>query len=482
MHLSLASILRESAIRFGDDVAAADGERTATFGGLWEEALACAGRLRELGVQRDDRVALLAPNSLEFVIAYFGILARGAVVVPLPPMLVRDEIEQLLADSGARVVLADPELVALAQGAATSAGVPVVALDASLGSDVPEPGPALRHPLDPAVVFYTSGTTGRPKGAVLTHLNLVMNCFINTFTANPLTRDDAVLACLPLFHTFGQTAAMNGALLVGGRLVLQRKFDAEEALDLMERHRVSVLLGVPTMLVALPPAVLERFESLFDTTVHEGYGLSETSPTATVSQAAFGRRAGAVGHPIWGVEVEIAEAEREQSIELLGPDEVGEIVIRGHNLFAGYHEQPEATAAVLVDGWLRTGDLGRRDDDGFVHIVDRKKDMILRGGYNVYPREVEDVLVRHPSVREAAVIGVPHDVLGEEVLAVLVLANTAAPPSEDELLAWTSERVAAHKRPRLIRIVDELPLGPSRKVLKRTLRERFAGAASAEPA
>jgi long-chain acyl-CoA synthetase len=499
MHLSLVSVLEESALRRPDKVAAIEGDRTATYAQLWDAALRRAGALREAGVQAGDRVALLGLNTIDFVAAYYGILARGAVVVPVAPMLVGDEVAFLVEDSGARVALVADDLAGIVEGA----DVRALRFSEAL-ADAPEPHRAAREPLDPAVLFYTSGTTGRPKGAVLTHFNLVMNAFTNAFTANHIRSDDVMFGCLPLFHTFGQTVALNGTFLVGGTLVLQPRFEPAEALALMVEHGVTAFLGVPTMYMALlaaakesdggplprlrlcvsggaplPVRVLEEFNDHFSVTIQEGYGLSETSPTATVNQLEFGVEAGSIGHPIWGVEVEIADPEVDDAIVLKPAGEVGEIVIRGHNVFAGYHGRPEATEAAIVDGWFRSGDLGAKDERGFIRIVDRKKDLILRGGYNVYPREVEEVLVRHPAVDQAAVVGVPHATHGEEVLAVIVLREDAGDVSEDDILEWAGERVARHKRPRLVRIVDELPLGPSRKVLKRELRDRFASDADA---
>jgi long-chain acyl-CoA synthetase len=499
MHLSLVSVLEESALRRPDKVAVVEGEVHATYAELWDAARRRAGALREAGVEPGDRVALLGLNTIDFVTAYYGILARGAVVVPVAPMLVGDEVAFLVEDSGAKVALVADDLAGLVEGA------DVRALRFSEAfADAPEAHRAAREPLDPAVLFYTSGTTGRPKGAVLTHFNLVMNAFINAFTANHIVSDDVMFGCLPLFHTFGQTVALNGTFLVGGTLVLQPRFEPAEALRLMVEHEVTAFLGVPTMYMALlaaakendggplpdlrlcvsggaplPVRVLEEFNDHFSVTIQEGYGLSETSPTATVNQLEFGVEAGSIGHPVWGVEVEIADPEVDEAIVLRPVGEVGEIVIRGHNVLAGYHGRPEATEAAIVDGWFRSGDLGTKDERGFIRIVDRKKDLILRGGYNVYPREVEEVLVRHPAVDQAAVVGVPHATHGEEVLAVIVLREDAAAVSEDELLAWAGERVARHKRPRLVRFVDELPLGPSRKVLKRELRDRFATDADA---
>ncbi|HMJ36885.1 MAG TPA: long-chain fatty acid--CoA ligase [Baekduia sp.] len=505
MHLSLASVLQESALRRPDKVAVIEGppaRRQVTYAELWDAALRRAGALEAAGVEPGDRVALLALNTIDFITAYYGILARGAVVVPVAPMLVADEIAFLLQDSGAKLALVADDLDEVVAGGAAAAGVPVLALgdDAALAGEAGAHGfvREAREPLDPAVLFYTSGTTGRPKGAVLTHLNLVMNAFVNAFTANHIVADDVMFGCLPLFHTFGQTVALNGTFLVGGTLILQPRFDPAQALELMVEHEVTAFLGVPTMYMALlaavkaggpiprlrlcvsggaplPVKVLEEFDDTFGTHVQEGYGLSETSPTATVNQLELGIEPGSIGHPIWGVEVEVADPDIDDAIVLKPAGEVGEIVIRGHNVFAGYHERPEATAAAIVDGWFRSGDLGTRDERGFLRIVDRKKDLILRGGYNVYPREVEEVLVRHPAVDQVAVVGIPHATHGEEVLAVVVPdPEHGGDLDAEELLAWVGERVARHKRPRLVEVVDELPLGPSRKVLKRELRERFA--------
>jgi long-chain acyl-CoA synthetase len=495
MHLSLASVLHESALRHADAVAAIEGPRSATFAELWELALARAGALREAGVAPGDRVALLAHNTIDFVTAYYGILARGAVVVPVAPMLVRGEIAHLLGDSGAALALAGDDLADLLGPAAREAGVPHLALGDAAALAAPEDGLTLRHPFDPAVIFSTSGTTAQPKGAVLTHLNLTMNAFVNAFIHNAMAPGEVTFACLPLFHIFGQTVALNATLLAGARVVLQPRFEPVEALELMGRHRVTAFLGVPTMYIALlaavregapvprlrlclaggaplPDAVREAFDATFGVRIQEGYGLSETSPVATVNQPELGLVPHSVGQPIWGVQVGVAEAEVEDRVLLREPGDVGEIVIRGHNVFAGYHGRPEATAAALVDGWFRTGDLGTVDAAGTVRLVDRKKDIILRGGFTVGPREIEEMLSRHPGVEQVAVVGIPHPTHGEEILAVVV--PTAPPPDADALLAWAAERLAAHKRPRLVTFVDELPLGPSRKVLKRELRARYA--------
>jgi len=514
MTLSLACILAESARRFPKHVAVVEGENRVSYDELWRQARSLAAALDEYRVRPGDRVALLCPNTVDFPRAYFAILAAGAVVVPVHLLLTADEVAFVLRDSGAALLVSAGGNAAVAREAGEAAGVPVATIgdvpSASGGPAVPrlEDAAARHEPLasyvpggaeDPAVVLYTSGTTGRPKGAVLSHLNLVMNATVNAFDANDFSRDDVVLGCLPLFHTFGQTVAMNGAFRAGITLVLQPRFDAGQAIDLMLRENVTVFLGVPTMYIglleaagsreelpelrlcvsggaALPVPVQERFNAAFDTTVYEGYGLSETSPTATVNQPDLGSRPGTVGQPVWGVQVEVARPDVEGRIELLPPGEAGEIVVRGHNVFSGYLNRPEETEAVLVDGWFRTGDIGVKDTEGFLSVVDRKKDLIIRGGFNVYPREVEEALLRHPSVAQVAVIGLPDPVRGEEICAVIV-PNDGAAPRAEEIVEWSRERLARHKYPRRVEFVDALPLGPSHKVLKRELRRQFTPAA-----
>jgi long-chain acyl-CoA synthetase len=506
--LSLAMVLAEAARRHPDTVAVVDGDVRVTYAQLWLQARSYAAALRELGVQPGGTVAVLAPNVVDFPRAYFGALAAGAVVVPVHLLLTADEAAYVLRDSRTDLLVCHSSQLAMGAQAAEVAGVPLVAVGPMpagapdgmrrLEEVAAEPLPTYvtRQAEDTAVVFYTSGTTGASKGALLTHLNLVMNTTVNVYDTHDASSGDVVLGCLPLFHTFGQTVAMNGTFRVGGTLVLLSRFSGPAAIDLMLREGVNVFHGVPTMYIellsaaagrsdlprlrlaisggaSLPVAVLERFNAVFDATIFEGYGLSETSPVATTNQPRFGTRAGTVGHPIWGVEVEIARADLDDRIELLPPGSLGEIVIRGHNVFAGYLGRPQDTAAALVDGWFRSGDLGTKDEDGFVTIVDRKKDIVIRGGFNVYPREVEEVLARHPAVAQVAVIGVPDERHGEEICAVVVLDPSAPAPTEDELLDWSRERLGRHKYPRLVRYVEELPLGPSHKVLKRELRQRF---------
>ena len=506
--LSLAAVLAEGARRYPDKVAVVDGTDRITYRELWEQSRTYAAGLRELGIGPGDTVAVLVPNVADFPRAYYGALAVGARIVPVHLLLTPDEMAYVLRDSRADLLVSHSSQLKTALAAAGISGTRVASVG-PMPPGVPDAPPRLeevsaavpplptyvsREAEDVAVVFYTSGTTGEPKGALLTHLNLVMNATVNVFDANEVRADDVVLGCLPLFHTFGQTVGMNGTFRLGGTLVLLARFTGEAAIDLMVREHVTIFHGVPTMYIglleaaakahrlpelrvcvsggaSLPVAVLERFSETFHSTVFEGYGLSETSPTATTNQPAFGTRAGTIGHPIWGVEVEIARAEVDERIELLPVGELGEIVIRGHNVFAGYLNRPEATAEAVVDGWFRSGDLGTKDAEGFITIVDRKKDLVIRGGFNVYPREVEEALARHPAVVQVAVIGVPDPVHGEEICAVVVPDPGGV--TEQELIDWSREKLGKHKYPRQVRFVEALPMGPSFKVLKRELRRTF---------
>ncbi|MFC7527886.1 long-chain fatty acid--CoA ligase [Actinoplanes sp. GCM10030250] len=509
--LSLATVLAEAARRYPDKVAVVDeaGGRI-TYAELWAQTRSYAAGLRELGIKRGDTIGVMIPNVADFPRVYFAGLALGARIVPISLLLTAEEVGYVLTDSGADLLVTHSAFLAAGAAAAQATGTKLVNVG-PLPQDLPNPPARLEQvsaglePLrtyvtteaeDVAVILYTSGTTGKPKGALLTHLNLVMNAAVNVFDVHPLTGDDVVLGCLPLFHTFGQTVGMNATFRLGGTLVLLPRFSGEAAIELMLKENVTIFHGVPTMYIglleaagkaeklpnlklcvsggaSLPVAVLEKFAGAFGSTIWEGYGLSETSPTATTNQPAFGAKPGTVGHPIWGVEVEIARPEVPESIEFLPDGELGEIVIRGHNVFAGYLNRPEATAEALVDGWFRTGDLGVKDDQGFISIVDRTKDLIIRGGFNVYPREVEEVIARHPAVQQVAVIGVADEVQGEEICAVVVLEDRGL--TEQELIDWSRERLGKHKYPRQVRFSEALPLGPSMKVLKRELRAQYSG-------
>ncbi len=508
--MSVASILAETARRTPGNLALIFGEQKITYGELWDQALSYAGALRARGIGPGDAVALLVPNVPDFPRAYYAILSLGAVVVPVHALLKGDEIAYVLRDSGAKLLICAAPLLAEGAKGAALAGVetlsvlvpdemltqaPFARLEDEARAAEPLGTYVPRSPFDTATILYTSGTTGKPKGAEGCHFSLVEQ--VNTLAAGALdvVPEDRILGCLPLFHTFGQTCVMNLGFRVGAAVVLVPKFDGATALALLNAHQCTIMTGVPTMYIALleaaksnperpplrygmsggaaiPVAVIERMKEVYGIDVHEGYGLTETSPVATFNHRGKPTRVGTVGQPIWGVDVEIADAEVEDHIELLPRGELGEIVVRGHNLMKGYLHLPEANAEAIVDGWFRTGDLGTKSEDDYVTIVDRKKDMIVRNGYNVYPREVEEVLSTHPAVAMVAVFGVSHETHGQEIIAAVTLMPGQAVDPAD-LVAFAQEQVAAYKYPRRVEILEVLPLGPSGKVLKRELVARF---------
>ena len=424
---NLALNLAASAARDGAAPAIRLGDTVVTYAQLDAASARVAGLLRERGVRAGDRVGVMLPNVPQFAAAYYGILRAGAVVVPMNVLLKSREVAFYLGDSRAKLVLAWHGFAEDAAAGAAAAGAECLLVtpgefEALLAGTTPQDGVVERDASDTAVILYTSGTTGTPKGAELTHANLIGNTEVAVGLLS-LTTGDVVLGALPLFHSFGQTCGLNATIAAGACLALVPRFDAQAALDTIHRYRVTVFEGVPTMYVALlahpdratfdvgslrlcasggaalPVEVLRGFEAEFGCILLEGYGLSETSPVASFNHADRERKAGSIGTPVAGVQMALRDVE----------NGVGEIVIRGHNVMKGYWRRPDATAeAIDADGWFRTGDLARMDEDGYFFIVDRKKDMIIRGGYNVYPREIEELLYEHPAVREVAVIGIPH--------------------------------------------------------------------------
>jgi long-chain acyl-CoA synthetase len=489
--MSLAQLLTDTAAKFADRPALKLDDSVLNYALLNEGATRVAGLLKDKGVAPGDRVGIMLPNVPYFGAVYYGILRAGGVVVPMNVLLKGREVAFYLSDSGAKVLFAWNGFEEAATTGAAEAGTDLVLVEPGkfeqLLMDAPraeEDEP--RADDDTAVILYTSGTTGTPKGAELTHENLRVNCTVTAKTLIDVSEDDVVLGALPLFHSFGQTCGLNAAIAHGACLTLIPRFEPSKALEIIERDRVTILEGVPTMYhamlnapdsvdtaslrvcvtggSAMPGEVMRAFEKKFDCMILEGYGLSETSPVASFNHPDRERKAGSIGTPIAGVEMKAVDddgAEVEQGA-------VGEIVIRGHNVMKGYWNRPDATADVMRDGWFATGDMATVDADGYFFIVDRKKDMIIRGGYNVYPREIEEVLYEHPAVSEAAVVGVPDDALGEEVAAVVVL-KTSAEASADEIRAYVKERVAAYKYPRKIWFSDALPKGPTGKILKREI-------------
>jgi long-chain acyl-CoA synthetase len=510
--LSIASILAETARRSPERDALYFMGQTTTYGDLWDQTRAYAGALAARGIGPGSRVAMIVPNVPDFARVYYATLALGAVVIPVHLLFRSDEIEFVLTDAAADVVVVAAPMLAEAAPAAAKAGVPLVTVlmpeaaarqmdVARLEEEAAAATPIERHvgtnPLAAATILYTSGTTGTPKGAVGSHLAMVEQVHCSLIDSFDLRPDDVVYGGLPFFHSFGQMAVLNMAFRRGASIVLLPKFDPDEALELLVAHGATVFTAVPTNFAgmveaarrssarpplryavsggaALPVALLEAFEEAYGAQVHEGYGLTETSPSCTFNITAEPIRPGTVGRSMWGVDVAVAVADVEDRVELLpAPGTLGEIVVRGHNLMKGYLGRPDASAAAVVDGWFRTGDLGTVDADGIVTIVDRKKDMIIRNGYNVYPTEVEAVLARYPGVAMATVFGVPDAVRGQEVHAAVV-PSYGAEVDPDAVVAYMKEHVAAYKYPRVVHVSADLPLGPSGKVLKRELTARYA--------
>ncbi|MDL2078191.1 long-chain fatty acid--CoA ligase [Streptomyces sp. GXMU-J15] len=491
--MNIADFLSRSAAGHGLRIAVELGEDALTYSALDALAGRTAAYLTAQGILPGDRVGIMLPNMLEFPVLYYGALRAGAVVVPMNPLLKAREIAHYLKDSGAVLLLAHDGVLGAAVEGKSTADTEVTIVPIAAGSltellaDHPEPAPAaVGGDEDTAVILYTSGTTGLPKGAELTHTNLARNSEIAARSLFHLTAEDVVLGCLPLFHAFGQAVAMNTAISVGARFTLLPRFEPALALRTVEQRRVTMFAGVPTMYAAmlgahaqepgahdtstlrlsvsggasLPVEILHGFEKAFDCPVLEGFGMSETSPVASFNHPDRPRKAGSIGTPIEGVELRLADV----------ADGIGELCVRGHNVMKGYWGRPEATAESVRDGWLHTGDLARVDEEGYYYIVDRKKDLVIRGGYNVYPREIEEVLYEHPAVAEAAVIGLPDEKLGEEVAAAVAL-RPGASATPEELRDFVRAQVAPYKYPRIVWLVDALPKGATGKILKREIAD-----------
>src|SRR4051812_45739831 len=426
---SLAQLLTEAAAQHADRPALKLDDTVVNYAVLNEGATRIAGLLQDRGLAPGDRVGIMLPNVPYFGVVYYGVLRAGGVVVPMNVLLKGREVEFYLSDSGARHLFAWHDFGEAAQAGAAAAGADAILVAPGefeqLVMNAPRAeGDAPRSGEDTAVILYTSGTTGTPKGAELTHANLVTNCLRGARELAGITSDDVILGALPLFHSFGQTCCLNGAVSAGACLTLIPPFDPGKALEIIARDRVTLFDGVPTMYhamlnhpdregadvstlrmcisggSAMPVEVMREFEEAFGAIILEGYGLSETSPVASFNHADRERKPGSIGTPIDGVEMKVVD---DDDADLPAGD-VGEIVIRGHNVMKGYWNRPDATEEVMAGGWFHTGDMARVDEDGYFFIVDRKKDMIIRGGYNVYPREVEEVLYEHPAVSEAAVV------------------------------------------------------------------------------
>jgi long-chain acyl-CoA synthetase len=513
--LNLAILLDDSAREVPERTAIICEGTRLSYAQLQAAANQVANGLVQRGIQKGDKIALSCQDVPSFVIAYYGILKAGAVVLPMNILLKSREIAYHLADGDAQAYFCQegtPELP-IGQMGYTAFQEVESCQHFFLMTNEPDapsaiPGATTLHmlmrdqpttfetvatsPDDTAVILYTSGTTGKPKGAELTHLNMLLNARLSE-TMYSKADHDVHLITLPLFHSFGQTVQMNAGIYNRATLVLLPRFSPDAALRMMDEENITIFAGVPTMYwamlhspradqynlqkiarnlrlaisggAAMPVEVMLAFNEKFNVKIIEGYGLSETSPIAVFNRLDRQVKPGSIGLPVWGVEVRVVDQDDRE----VGTNDVGEIVIRGHNVMKGYYKRPEATAEAMRNGWFHTGDLAKRDDDGYLFIVDRAKDMIIRGGFNVYPREIEEVLMTHPVVSLAAVIGVPHDRHGEEVKAFVILKEGAT-ITEVELVAWSKENMADYKYPRLIEFRTQLPMTATGKVLKSELR------------
>jgi long-chain acyl-CoA synthetase len=515
--LNLSMFVENQARRHPGNPAVIMGPMRLNYAQLNGMANQVANGLKAMGIQPGDKVALTCPNVPYFPVVYYGILKAGAVVVPLNVLNKGREIAYFLKDSDAKVYFCfegTPELpmaqfghegfkeagtvqkliILTANPAGPSPIEGVETLGMFIGKQPPTFDTVLRGDSDTAVILYTSGTTGQAKGAELTHSNMITNAIVSRDLHGMLGNERSnLLVALPLFHSFGQTCQMNAGFLQGNAIVLVPRFDPKSVLETMVAEKINYFSGVPTMFwallnyasqsgfdtskvkenlklcsaggAALPVEVLNAFVKNFGVPILEGYGLSETAPVATFNQLDAPTKPGSIGTPVIGVDVRLVDdADKDVAV-----GELGEILIRGFNVMKGYYKRPEATAEAMRNGWFHTGDIAKKDEDGYLYIMDRKKDMIIRGGFNIYPRELEEVIITHPGVSLVAVVGMKDDEMGEEVKAFVVRKPNAT-VTESELMAWCKERMAAYKYPRAIEFKDALPMNATGKILKRELR------------
>ncbi|WP_018132675.1 long-chain-fatty-acid--CoA ligase [Effusibacillus pohliae] len=509
LNLTLPDMLEQTCKRFPERSAVYFYGREIDYRTLFGYAQRFAAALSETGIEKGDRVAIMLPNCPQYVIAYYGILMAGGIVVQVNPMSVEREIEHYLTDSGAKAMVVYAPLLprlAAVPGAAHLRKKIIVELppaektydDGSVGFESfvasaagPAPQPELSAD-EVAVLQYTGGTTGRSKGAMLTHRNLVVNAYQSHILMGGNEQEqERILTVIPLFHVYGMTVAMNGGIVGGGQLVMLPRFDLEEVLQTIQATKPTLFPGVPTMYVAInshpqaeeygissirlcvsgsapmPVEVMHEFERKTNGTIIEGYGLSEASPVTHFNPIEK-RKPGSIGTPIAFTEAKIVDLA--DGTTELPPNQPGELVIRGPQVMKGYWNMPDETAATIRDGWLYTGDIAKMDEDGYFYIIDRKKDMIIASGYNIYPRDVEEVLYQHPAVQEAVVVGVPDQYRGETVKAVVVVKQGRS-LTEEELIAFCREKLAAYKVPRIVEFRTELPKTAVGKILRRALRE-----------
>ncbi|MBT2570720.1 long-chain fatty acid--CoA ligase [Planococcus sp. ISL-110] len=498
--ISLVELFERSTAEYGDHTAVSFFDKTYSYKELNAAIEHFAKKFYGMGIRKNDRVAIMLPNCPQYPISFYGALSCGATIVQLNPMFQAAELLHILNDSETKALIILDRLLPLFEGIKDKTSVQHVlatGLDGGVEEGVPINMPRIL--IDPkedvAVIQYTGGTTGLPKGAMLTHHNIVANTLQSAATSEMSTRkgQEKVLTISPLFHVYGMTSGMSVTFYNGGNMILVPKFDVGQVVELIEKEKPTAFPGVPTMYIALleyhqsrkfdlsclesctsgsaplPLEVLDRFNAISGTTVAEGYGLSEASPVTHRNPVQGLQKKGSIGIPLPSTDSRIVDVATGQ--ETLPAGEVGELVVRGPQVMKGYWNRPEETAHAIRDNWLYTGDLAKMDEDGFFYIVGRKKEMILASGFNVYPIEVENVLYHHPSIREAAVFGVPDAYRGETVRAVVVLKEQA---TEEELIAYCRTQLSAYKVPEAIVFAEELPKTAVGKILKRALQKQYA--------
>ncbi|MDX2937930.1 class I adenylate-forming enzyme family protein [Streptomyces ipomoeae] len=488
MYFNFATTLSDAARLRPDKPFVVTWDETHTFAELERRAGRAAAVLASRGVTEGSRIGLRLPNVVDFVPYYFALLARGATVLPMNPAATAREVGHIVDDAGVDAVITLPT-----DPLEPEPPAPLWSLDTLVAEEEAHPAPltpvAVRNDAT-AVVLYTSGSTGVPKGVELSHLNLLLTPLLGDATA-PGDESDVLYAVLPLYHVFGLSELLNGGVLRRQTLVLRERFSVADLLDAIERHRITDLFGVPTMYHALVNADLDGRdltsvtaatsggapmapeqirlirEALPNADYVEGYGLTETGGGGTANGGAFGFRHGSVGRAVVGADIRVVDGDGRDLPP--GPDHVGEVLFGGPLVMKGYLGRPEETAETVRDGWLRTGDLGRLDEDGYLYIVGRSKELIIRGGLNVYPNEIEAVLLEHPKVSLAAVVGRPDDHYGEEVVAFVVPEEGQSPFSAADLVEYAGSRLAPYKLPRQVLVKGSLPVGPTGKIDKRAL-------------
>ncbi|MDZ5470228.1 fatty acid--CoA ligase family protein [Bacillus sp. 31A1R] len=513
--MNLSSQLQETAKRLPMKPAYYFMDQSSTYAELDGAITKFASGLEKLGVKKGDHVALLLGNSPYFVIGMYGALRLGATVIPINPIYTPDEIGYILNNGDVKVVIALDLLVPLAekmhsmlpkvenyivcetpQGKESGVDVSTLSVYPKLkafthvvgSGDLSYKGPELDDD-DVAVILYTSGTTGKPKGAMLTHRNLYSNAK-DVGDYLHMSEEDRVVTTLPMFHVFCLTVALNAPLMNGATILIDPRFSPQEVFRLTKEYKATVFAGVPTMYnylyqyedgnpedlqslrlcisggASLPVSLLKNFEKKFNVLISEGYGLSEASPVTCFNPLDRPRKAGSIGPSIVNVENKVVNELGDE----VAVGEVGELIVRGPNVMKGYYKMPEESAVAIRDGWLYTGDLAKMDEDGYFYIVDRKKDLIIVGGYNVYPREVEEVLYSHPDIIEVAVLGVPDPNLGEAVKSYVVSKNPEL--TEEDVLQYCKEHIAKYKIPSSVEFLEELPKNTTGKILRRALKQQ----------